>query len=159
MGLLCMQQRPEDKPNMSSLVLMLGGEYALPNPKQLDFFRIKKYVLNGLVIRKSWIIIHKWPNYFITGGTIIDWIYIYIYFQQNPKLYNQILNMFSYNYIDVLFLHVSKSFASTSMNTEIQKCLMSSSLYYTIIVLVWFKPTNVLYISRLNIYIFSIFNL
>jgi hypothetical protein len=90
---------------------------------------------------------------------IYIYIYIYIYFQQNPKLYNQILNMFSYNYIDVLFLHVSKSFASTSMNTEIQKCLMSSSLYYTIIVLVWFKPTNVLYISRLNIYIFSIFNL
>jgi hypothetical protein len=48
-----MQQRPEDKPNMSSLVLMLGGEYALPNPKQLDFFHIKEYVLNGLVIRKS----------------------------------------------------------------------------------------------------------
>jgi hypothetical protein len=67
--------------------------------------------------------------------------------------------MFSYNYIDVLFLHVYKSFASTSMNTEIQKCLMSSSLYYTIIVLVWFKPTNVLYRFRLNIYIFSIFNL
>ncbi|EEF27568.1 conserved hypothetical protein [Ricinus communis] len=37
-GLLCVQQRPEDRPNMSTLVLMLGGESSLPQPKQPGFF-------------------------------------------------------------------------------------------------------------------------
>lgn len=37
-GLLCVQQRPEDRPNMSSVVLMLSGERALPQPKQPGFF-------------------------------------------------------------------------------------------------------------------------
>ncbi|KDP30509.1 hypothetical protein JCGZ_16689 [Jatropha curcas] len=37
-GLLCVQQRPEDRPNMSTVVLMLGGESSLPQPKQPGFF-------------------------------------------------------------------------------------------------------------------------
>jgi len=37
-GLLCVQQHPEDRPSMSSLVLMLGGEGSLPCPKQPGFF-------------------------------------------------------------------------------------------------------------------------
>ncbi|GKE39203.1 G-type lectin S-receptor-like serine/threonine-protein kinase [Tanacetum coccineum] len=37
-GLLCVQQSPEDRPNMSSVVLMLGNEGALPKPKQPAFF-------------------------------------------------------------------------------------------------------------------------
>ncbi|THG06386.1 hypothetical protein TEA_011054 [Camellia sinensis var. sinensis] len=37
-GLLCVQQYPEDRPNMPTVVLMLGGEGALPQPKQPDFF-------------------------------------------------------------------------------------------------------------------------
>ncbi|KAL7249457.1 hypothetical protein ACSBR1_011618 [Camellia fascicularis] len=37
-GLLCVQQRPEDRPNMASVVLMLGGEGALTRPKQPGFF-------------------------------------------------------------------------------------------------------------------------
>ncbi|KAJ8748847.1 hypothetical protein K2173_013278 [Erythroxylum novogranatense] len=37
-GLLCVQQRPEDRPNMSTVVLMLGGEGTLPQPKQPGFF-------------------------------------------------------------------------------------------------------------------------
>ncbi|GMP65591.1 hypothetical protein CsSME_00026318 [Camellia sinensis var. sinensis] len=36
--LLCVQQCPEDRPSMSSVVLMLGGEGALPRPKQPGFF-------------------------------------------------------------------------------------------------------------------------
>ncbi|GJT88715.1 G-type lectin S-receptor-like serine/threonine-protein kinase, partial [Tanacetum coccineum] len=32
-GLLCVQQSPEDRPNMSSVVLVLGNEGALPKPK------------------------------------------------------------------------------------------------------------------------------
>ncbi|MCH94085.1 G-type lectin S-receptor-like serine/threonine-protein kinase, partial [Trifolium medium] len=32
-GLLCVQQRPEDRPDMSSVVLMLNGEKLLPEPK------------------------------------------------------------------------------------------------------------------------------
>ncbi|GKD97038.1 G-type lectin S-receptor-like serine/threonine-protein kinase [Tanacetum coccineum] len=37
-GLLCVQQSPEDRPSMSSVVLALGGEGALPTPKQPAFF-------------------------------------------------------------------------------------------------------------------------
>ncbi|CAL5402222.1 unnamed protein product [Camellia sinensis] len=37
-GLLCVQQRLEDRPNMASVVLMLGGEGALTHPKQPGFF-------------------------------------------------------------------------------------------------------------------------
>ncbi|KAJ0983620.1 hypothetical protein J5N97_011875 [Dioscorea zingiberensis] len=37
-GLLCVQERPEDRPTMSSVVLMLGSESAtLPNPRQPGF--------------------------------------------------------------------------------------------------------------------------
>jgi len=37
-GLLCVQQHPEDRPSMSSVVLMLGSEGSLPWPKQPGFF-------------------------------------------------------------------------------------------------------------------------
>ena len=37
-GLLCVQQRPEDRPNMSSIVQMLTNESLLPKPKQPGFF-------------------------------------------------------------------------------------------------------------------------
>ena len=33
-----MQQRPEDRPDMSSVVLMLNGEKLLPNPKVPGFY-------------------------------------------------------------------------------------------------------------------------
>lgn len=37
-GLLCVQERPEDRPTMSSVVLMLGSDTAsLPQPKQPGF--------------------------------------------------------------------------------------------------------------------------
>jgi hypothetical protein len=37
-GLLCVQQRPEDRPNMSSIVQMLTNESLLPKLKQPGFF-------------------------------------------------------------------------------------------------------------------------
>jgi hypothetical protein len=37
-SLLCVQQRPEDRPNMSSIVQMLTSESLLPKPKQPGFF-------------------------------------------------------------------------------------------------------------------------
>ncbi|MED6186555.1 hypothetical protein PIB30_067840 [Stylosanthes scabra] len=37
-GLLCVQERPDDRPDMSSVVLMLNGERALPNPRQPGFY-------------------------------------------------------------------------------------------------------------------------
>ncbi|KAI3871397.1 hypothetical protein MKW98_024566, partial [Papaver atlanticum] len=38
-GLLCVQQLPEDRPSMSSVVFMLGSEIVvLPEPKQPGFF-------------------------------------------------------------------------------------------------------------------------
>ena len=37
-GLLCVQQSPEDRPNISSVVLMLTNESILPQPKPPGFF-------------------------------------------------------------------------------------------------------------------------
>ncbi|CAI0375540.1 unnamed protein product [Linum tenue] len=37
-ALLCVQQRPEDRPNMSAAVLMLGSENPLPQPKLPGFY-------------------------------------------------------------------------------------------------------------------------
>ncbi|KAK1362501.1 Receptor-like serine/threonine-protein kinase [Heracleum sosnowskyi] len=37
-GLLCVQQNPEDRPSMSYVVMMLGSELILPQPKQPGFF-------------------------------------------------------------------------------------------------------------------------
>lgn len=40
-GLLCVQHRPEDRPDMSSVVLMLNGEKSLPKPKIPAFYNEK----------------------------------------------------------------------------------------------------------------------
>ncbi|KAL2327821.1 hypothetical protein Fmac_021248 [Flemingia macrophylla] len=40
-GLLCVQQRPEDRPNMSSVVLMLNGDKLLPKPMFPGFYTEK----------------------------------------------------------------------------------------------------------------------
>lgn len=40
-GLLCVQQRPEDRPNMPSVVVMLSSESALPQPKEPAFLTEK----------------------------------------------------------------------------------------------------------------------
>ena len=37
-GLLCVQQSPVDRPNMSSVVVMLGSESELPQPKPPGYF-------------------------------------------------------------------------------------------------------------------------
>ncbi|CAJ2638945.1 unnamed protein product [Trifolium pratense] len=37
-GLLCVQQQPENRPNMSSVVFMLKGEKLLPNPSEPGFY-------------------------------------------------------------------------------------------------------------------------
>ncbi|KAJ9671852.1 hypothetical protein PVL29_025511 [Vitis rotundifolia] len=37
-GLLCVQRCPDDRPSMSSVILMLGSEGALPQPKEPGFF-------------------------------------------------------------------------------------------------------------------------
>lgn len=38
MGLLCVQQHPDDRPNMSSVVHMLANESLLPKAKEPGFF-------------------------------------------------------------------------------------------------------------------------
>ncbi|CAL5335822.1 unnamed protein product [Camellia sinensis] len=45
-GLLCVQQSPQDRPSMSSVVLMLGGKRTLPQAKQPNFFT-KRNVLEA----------------------------------------------------------------------------------------------------------------
>ncbi|RDX93747.1 G-type lectin S-receptor-like serine/threonine-protein kinase SD1-1, partial [Mucuna pruriens] len=40
-GLLCVQQNPENRPNMSSVVLMLNGGMLLPKPSQPGFYTEK----------------------------------------------------------------------------------------------------------------------
>lgn len=37
-GLLCVQQHPEDRPGMAGVLLMLVSEFELPEPKQPGFF-------------------------------------------------------------------------------------------------------------------------
>lgn len=37
-GLLCVQERPDDRPDMSAVVLMLNGEKPLPRPKEPAFY-------------------------------------------------------------------------------------------------------------------------
>lgn len=37
-GLLCVQQSPEDRPSMASVVQMLSSGIALPQPKEPGFF-------------------------------------------------------------------------------------------------------------------------
>ena len=62
-------------------------------PKATWFFHGKEYARSGvLFIRKPWIIIYKWPNYFRARCTVEDWLwwlkgraYIYIYFYPNPR--------------------------------------------------------------------------
>ncbi|KAF9672887.1 hypothetical protein SADUNF_Sadunf11G0091200 [Salix dunnii] len=41
-GLLCVQQQPDDRPNMSTAILMLSGESSLPQSKKPDFFPRKE---------------------------------------------------------------------------------------------------------------------
>jgi len=36
-GLLCLQQHPNDRPNMTSVVVMLTSENSLPEPKEPGF--------------------------------------------------------------------------------------------------------------------------
>lgn len=43
-GLLCVQQYPEDRPTMPSVVLMLGSESELPQPKEPGFYTKKDYI-------------------------------------------------------------------------------------------------------------------
>ena len=38
-SLLCVQQHPDDRPGMSTVVWMLGGENTLPQPKEPGFFK------------------------------------------------------------------------------------------------------------------------
>ena len=45
---LCLQQHPEDRPNMSYVVTMLHSENSLPEPKEPGFFVGKKSSLLGV---------------------------------------------------------------------------------------------------------------
>jgi len=37
-GLLCVQHVPDDRPNMTTVVMMLGSDITLPQPKEPGFF-------------------------------------------------------------------------------------------------------------------------
>ncbi|EOY12712.1 Serine/threonine kinases,protein kinases,ATP binding,sugar binding,kinases,carbohydrate binding [Theobroma cacao] len=43
-GLLCVQHSPEDRPNMSNVVMMLGSQGPLPQPRQPGFFNERDLV-------------------------------------------------------------------------------------------------------------------
>ncbi|KAI5571678.1 hypothetical protein BDE02_11G109900 [Populus trichocarpa] len=42
-GLLCVQQRPDDRPSMSTVVVMLSSEISLPQPKQPGFYTERNF--------------------------------------------------------------------------------------------------------------------
>lgn len=46
-GLLCVQQNPEDRPTMATVVLMLSSDVALPQPKEPGFFNERKLLGEG----------------------------------------------------------------------------------------------------------------
>ncbi|KAK1391219.1 Receptor-like serine/threonine-protein kinase [Heracleum sosnowskyi] len=52
-GLLCVQQYPEDRPNMSSVVVMLTSKVSLPHPKQPGFFTERKLDETYLLSNKT----------------------------------------------------------------------------------------------------------
>ena len=43
-GLLCVQHSPEHRPSMSTVVLMLGGDGVLPQPKEPGFYTERKLI-------------------------------------------------------------------------------------------------------------------
>ncbi|KAJ6928310.1 G-type lectin S-receptor-like serine/threonine-protein kinase [Populus alba x Populus x berolinensis] len=43
-GLLCVQHSPDDRPSMSTVVLMLSGEGTLPQPTEPGFFTERKLI-------------------------------------------------------------------------------------------------------------------
>lgn len=43
-GLLCVQQSPEDRPSMALVVLMLSSEIDLPQPKEPGFFTERQLI-------------------------------------------------------------------------------------------------------------------
>lgn len=43
-ALLCVQNSPEDRPNMSTVVLMLSSDITLPQPKEPGFFTARNLV-------------------------------------------------------------------------------------------------------------------
>jgi hypothetical protein len=43
-GLLCVQESPEDRPSISYVVLMLGNEDELPQPKQPGYFTARDVI-------------------------------------------------------------------------------------------------------------------
>ena len=45
-GLLCLQRHPDDRPNMTSVVVMLSSENTLPQPKEPGFL-LEKVSYNG----------------------------------------------------------------------------------------------------------------
>ena len=47
MGLLCVQECPEDRPSMSYVVSMLSSEGALPEPKQPGFYTARRVLEVG----------------------------------------------------------------------------------------------------------------
>ncbi|KAL4355814.1 G-type lectin S-receptor-like serine/threonine-protein kinase At4g27290 isoform X1 [Arachis hypogaea] len=53
-GLLCVQQRPADRPDMSSVVLMLNGEKLLPKPKVPGFYNDRSVTLETDSLLKNY---------------------------------------------------------------------------------------------------------
>lgn len=46
-GLLCVQQNPMDRPSMPSVVMMLGSDSVLPQPKKPGYFMETDLPING----------------------------------------------------------------------------------------------------------------
>jgi hypothetical protein len=43
-GLLCVQHVPDDRPNMTNVVMMLGSEITLPQPKEPGFLNQRVFI-------------------------------------------------------------------------------------------------------------------
>ena len=52
-SLLCVQHHPQDRPSMASVVIMLGSEIALAQPKQPGFFTEKEHGASPVIGNES----------------------------------------------------------------------------------------------------------
>ncbi|KAL1293152.1 hypothetical protein AAHE18_19G051600 [Arachis hypogaea] len=70
-GLLCVQQRPEDRPDMSSVVLMLNGEKLLPKPKVPGFYTERGVTLEADSLMENHTFL-RMSEYIRDGETLVS---------------------------------------------------------------------------------------
>lgn len=72
-GLLCVQQYPEDRPSMSYVVLMLSSKVALPHPKKPGFFVERRLLKTDYSLSKPIVFIQPLISYDHHTTIVLFW--------------------------------------------------------------------------------------